>query len=108
MATIYKTKKEILKLFVKGTPLTLTDISLKLDLAASTVNQHLTELKVLGAIEEVEHQGTRKWKYYKLNLVRSEELYNQWSINSKEKPATMYNNIVSWQVVKPERMTETA
>ncbi len=46
---------------------TLTDISKKLDLAPSTVSQHLKELKEIGAIQESDNWNMRKWKYYKLN-----------------------------------------
>lgn len=46
---------------------TLTDISRKLNLAPSTVSQHLKELKEIGAIQESDNWNMRKWKYYKLS-----------------------------------------
>jgi len=101
MTAIYKTKKEILKLFVDGTPLTLTDISCKLSLSGATVNQHLNELKEMGAIEEVERQGTKKWKYYRLNFNQAEKLYQQWSEGTKSN-AFVYNTSTrdSWDTLK--------
>ncbi len=45
---------------------TLTDLSRKLDLAPSTVSQHLQELMDSGDIKLVEDRP-RKWKYYELN-----------------------------------------
>jgi len=79
MTATYKTKRQILKLFINGIPLTLTDISNQLGLAASTVSQHINELRNLGAIQEVDRQGTKKWKYYKLNHEKAQELYVKWS-----------------------------
>ncbi len=60
------TKKKIIKLISEGNK-TLTDISDILDLAPSTVSQHLQELRDIGAVAEVENEHIRKWKYYRLN-----------------------------------------
>ena len=46
---------------------TLSDISKELDLAPSTISQHLQELKEIDAVEEVQNEHIKKWKYYKLN-----------------------------------------
>jgi DNA-binding transcriptional ArsR family regulator len=79
MTATYQTKREILQLFQNGRPLTLTDISAQLGLAASTVSQHLTELRTMGAIQEVDRQGTKKWKYYKLSEEHSGDMLVKWS-----------------------------
>lgn len=60
------TKNKILALISSGNK-TLSEISEALGLAPSTVSQHLQELKDMGAIEEVDTDHVRKWKYYKLN-----------------------------------------
>jgi hypothetical protein len=60
------TKNKILGI-INSHEQTLTDISKKLDLAPSTVSQHLKELKEIGAIEESDNWNMKKWKYYKLN-----------------------------------------
>jgi DNA-binding transcriptional ArsR family regulator len=68
MSKVLKTKMEILQLLsVKSK--TLTDISRALELAPSTVSQHLKELSMIGAVKLADEQHTRKWKYYE--LVRS-------------------------------------
>ncbi|MDE1871578.1 MAG: winged helix-turn-helix transcriptional regulator [Candidatus Micrarchaeota archaeon] len=61
---IFRTKKAILEM-ISGSPKTMTDISKQLGLAPSTVSQHLTELKMLGAVMLVDASSRRKWKYYK-------------------------------------------
>ena len=63
MSKPFETKKEILEILSKKNK-TLTDISRELDLAPSTVNQHLRELEEVGAIKLAEEQHSRKWKYY--------------------------------------------
>ncbi len=61
-----ETKGRILNLIASGNK-TLSDLSAELGLAPSTINQHLNELKDLGAIREVDTERTRKWKYYEIN-----------------------------------------
>lgn len=63
MRRIMETKRKILKL-LSGRSKTLTEISRELELAPSTVSQHLAELKLKGAILHVENTHVRKWKYY--------------------------------------------
>jgi len=63
MSKPMKTKKAILRLLSDRSK-TLTDISEELELAPSTVSQHLVELKTLGAIHQIENTHVRKWKYY--------------------------------------------
>ncbi len=60
------TKNKILNLLATGNK-TLSDISAALNIAPSTANQHLNELKEMGAIRNVESDHVRKWKYYELN-----------------------------------------
>ena len=105
MTATHKTKRDILELFVGGTPLTLTDISCKLGLAGSTVNQHLNELKVMGAIQEVDRQGTKKWKYYKLNLYQADRLYTKWSQDNncesvQQSPDVPWNSVKQYDAGK--------
>lgn len=64
MSKSWETKKKILELLsVKSK--TLTDISRLLNLAPSTVSQHLQELEAMGAIYKADY--SRKWKYYEIN-----------------------------------------
>ena len=65
MGKIWETKKEILKL-LSDRAKTLTDISRELELAPSTVSQHLQELRTVGAIEMVDNPYVKKWKYYRI------------------------------------------
>ncbi|MGC8479408.1 MAG: ArsR family transcriptional regulator [Candidatus Micrarchaeia archaeon] len=65
MSRIGKTKKEILKLLSKKQQ-TITDISNKLGLSPSTIKQHFDELVNMGAIEQVENEFIKRWKYYKV------------------------------------------
>lgn len=58
------TKKKIFEI-IKRKSSTLTDISRELELAPSTVSQHLQEMTASGMISQVE--GNRKWKYYQAN-----------------------------------------
>ncbi|HUB92586.1 MAG TPA: ArsR family transcriptional regulator [Candidatus Saccharimonadales bacterium] len=60
------TKGKIIKMIAQKQK-TLSDISRELDLAPSTVSQHLQELREMGAVSEVENEHIKKWKYYKLN-----------------------------------------
>lgn len=66
MAKNWETKEKIIKLLSKK-PLTLTDVSHMLGLAPSTVSQHLSELKQVGAIKETDTQFSKKWIYYEPN-----------------------------------------
>lgn len=59
------TKKQIIDILQTKSG-TLTDISEKLDLAPSTVSQHLKELVSAGQIRLADDKP-RKWKYYELN-----------------------------------------
>jgi DNA-binding transcriptional ArsR family regulator len=59
------TKRKIVELLEQKNE-TLTDISNKLDLAPSTVSQHLQELVDAGTIRLVEDRP-RKWKYYEIS-----------------------------------------
>ncbi len=63
MTKTWDTKNKILDMLQKR-KMTLTDISKELDLAPSTVNQHLQELLQIGAIRQVENPFIIKWKYY--------------------------------------------
>ena len=60
------TKKKIIEILRNGNK-TLTDISNELDLAPSTVSQHLHELEISGTIKPVDADRPRKWKYYELS-----------------------------------------
>lgn len=56
-------KNKILDL-LKTRKMTLTEISQELELAPSTVNQHLRELLAADAIKLVPNEFISKWKYY--------------------------------------------
>ncbi|MDE1823278.1 MAG: DUF4382 domain-containing protein [Candidatus Micrarchaeota archaeon] len=47
--------------------MTLTELSNFLSLSPSTVSQHIDELTMTGAIERVESEFAKKWKYYRIN-----------------------------------------
>lgn len=66
MSKIWGTKKKILELLSKR-KMTLTELSNSLKLSPSTVSQHIDELTLRGAIERVESEFAKKWKYYRLN-----------------------------------------
>jgi|GEM_PF-5151429 DNA-binding transcriptional ArsR family regulator len=66
MARNGSTKNKILSMIAKKDR-TLSDICVELSLAPSTVSQHLQELKDIGAVEWVQNDHVKKWKYYKLN-----------------------------------------
>jgi DNA-binding transcriptional ArsR family regulator len=59
------TKKRIIGLLEQKNG-TLTDLSNKLELAPSTVSQHLQEMTEAGIIKQVDDRP-RKWKYYEIN-----------------------------------------
>jgi predicted transcriptional regulator len=63
MSKTNQTKDEILKILSNKSK-TMTDISHALDLAPSTISQHLVELKTIGAIKQVDNPYVKKWKYY--------------------------------------------
>ncbi|MEM3208487.1 MAG: DUF4382 domain-containing protein [Candidatus Micrarchaeaceae archaeon] len=66
MSKYLETKNRILDLLEKK-KMTLSDISSELNLAPSTVSQHLRELEEKGFISEVDNPYVRKWKYYQAN-----------------------------------------
>lgn len=66
MTKTWDTKKKILDLLSKKR-MTLTDISKELNLAPSTVNQHIKELLSADAITQVDNPYVVKWKYYEIN-----------------------------------------
>jgi predicted transcriptional regulator len=63
MSKKMETKKEIMRM-LSNKSRTMTDLSRELELAPSTVNQHLVDLKIIGAIQQVDNFHVRKWKYY--------------------------------------------
>ena len=66
MSKLFESKNKILDL-IKSKPMTASQISEKLGLGQSTVNQHVKELLRLGAIREIDNPYSRKWKYYEYN-----------------------------------------
>ncbi len=66
MTKTWDTKNKILKMLSEKR-MTLTQISLALGLAPSTVNQHIKELLSINAIRQVNNPYILKWKYYELN-----------------------------------------
>ena len=66
MSKTWDTKNRIVEM-LGGKKMTLTEISEKLDLAPSTVNQHIKELLQAGAIRQVPNPFILKWKYYETN-----------------------------------------
>ena len=66
MSKTWDTKNRIIEMLA-GKKMTLTEISEKLDLAPSTVNQHIKELLQAGAIRQVPNPFILKWKYYEAN-----------------------------------------
>ena len=66
MSKTWETKNRIIRM-LSSRPYTLSEISEKLNLSASTVSEHLRELESRGAISQVSNQYSHKWKYYKLN-----------------------------------------
>ena len=66
MSKFGETKKKILELLYEKN-MTLSEISERLDLAPSTVAQHLKELEEAGAIKKSDEQHSRKWIYYEIN-----------------------------------------
>ena len=66
MTKFGETKKRILELLYERN-MTLSEISERLNLAPSTVAQHLKELEEAGAIKKSDEQHSRKWIYYEIN-----------------------------------------
>jgi DNA-binding transcriptional ArsR family regulator len=60
------TKTKIIKL-LSTKRMTLTDLCKQLDLAPSTMNQHLTELVRMHAIKQADIPYAIKWKYYEVD-----------------------------------------
>jgi len=66
MSKFGETKKKILELLYERN-MTLSEISERLNLAPSTIAQHLKELEEAGAIKKSDEQHSRKWIYYEIN-----------------------------------------
>ncbi|MCL5430441.1 MAG: DUF4382 domain-containing protein [Candidatus Marsarchaeota archaeon] len=66
MARTGDTKNKILDM-LGSKKMTLTELSQKLNLAPSTVDQHLHELLNMNAIRQVHNPFIVKWKYYEIN-----------------------------------------
>ncbi len=66
MSKTWKTKRKILKLITEEAK-TPGEISAELNLAPSTVSEHIEDLERMGAITQIENPHVRKWKYYKAN-----------------------------------------
>ena len=75
MSKLGETKMKILG-SLKHKSKTLTDLSEELNLAPSTVSQHIQELLDLGAIQEQGGDIQRKWKYYEVNPAFDLSTYN--------------------------------
>ena len=48
--------------------MTASELSKELDVSRATVNQHLDELKAMGAIEKIENEHFKRLKYYKKTI----------------------------------------
>lgn len=66
MSKTWDTKRQIFKI-LRERQHNATEIAEALGMAPSTISQHLSELKRIGAIEEIENSYVKKWKYYKAN-----------------------------------------
>lgn len=84
-----ETKGRILNLIASGNK-TLSDLSAELGLAPSTINQHLNELKGIGAIREVDTERTRKWKYYEINPGFSGQSVPGFVLNTSRMPRKIF------------------
>ena len=80
-----QTKRKILDM-LRERQMTLTDISERLNLAPSTVSQHLKELLAVNAIREVETEYNRKWKYY-----RPVDAFDPLGYGDENKPRAIQN-----------------
>ncbi len=77
MSKTWQTKERIIDSLKKKSK-TLTDLSGELELAPSTVSQHIHELLKMGRIKESNLSMSKKWKYYEANRVVIEaEEHNQ-------------------------------
>lgn len=66
MGKTWQTKRQIMHMLSEGS-MNVTEIADRLGMSQATVSQHLAELKDLGAIEEVNNEHVKKWKYYRAN-----------------------------------------
>lgn len=66
MTKTWETKKKIINL-VSGKAKTPQEISESLNLAPSTVSEHVAELESMGALRRVDNPFVKKWKYYEKN-----------------------------------------
>ena len=66
MSKTWNTKKKIIRLISKDAK-TPSEISTELNLAPSTVSEHIEELERMGAIRQIDNPYIKKWKYYKAN-----------------------------------------
>lgn len=57
------TKSKMIRLLSKKN-MTLSELSVTLGLATSTISKHLEELKETEATRRVENSHIKKWKYY--------------------------------------------
>ena len=48
--------------------MTASELSKELDVSRATVNQHLDELKAMGAVEKIENEHFKRLKYYKKTI----------------------------------------
>ncbi len=75
MSRFGETKKRIIELLNQKS-MTLSQISERLNLAPSTVAQHLQELEQSGAIKRSGEQHSKKWVYYELNRDQGVRFYS--------------------------------
>lgn len=66
MSKTWETKRRILQL-LSGKSKTLSILSQELDLAPSTVSEHIEQLETMGAVRKVDNPFIKKWKYYEKN-----------------------------------------
>lgn len=66
MSKTWETKRRILQL-LSGKSKTLEILSQELDLAPSTVSEHIEQLRNIGAVRKVDNPFIKKWKYYERN-----------------------------------------
>lgn len=66
MSKTWETKRQIIQLLSSGN-MNVTEIADKLGISQATASQHITELRSMGAIEEVSNEHIKKWKYYRAN-----------------------------------------
>ncbi len=66
MSKTLETKKKIIKLLGER-HMTLSELSEKLELSPSTIEQHLKELEGQNAIKSIDDPYIKKWKYYTIS-----------------------------------------